>query len=114
MFVRRGAEFLVLHRSPENDAYWHGVAGGVEAGESFAAAATRELHEETGLVATPTPLQHRFRYGTVVVECFLAEAPDGWEPELDWEHDDYRWCGVEEAEALLYWPEPRDMLRSLG
>src|SRR5205807_2173271 len=58
VFVRRGDEFLVLHRSPENDAYWHGVAGGVEAGESFAAAAARELREETGLVAAPRPIDH--------------------------------------------------------
>jgi 8-oxo-dGTP pyrophosphatase MutT (NUDIX family) len=42
VFVRRGEEFLVLHRTPDNDAYWHGVAGGVEPGESFAEAAARE------------------------------------------------------------------------
>jgi len=28
--VRRGEDFLVVHRSPENDAYWHQIAGGVE------------------------------------------------------------------------------------
>jgi len=114
VFVRRGGEFLVLHRTPENDAYWHGVAGGVEDGESWAEAAARELREETGLAATPTPLDHRFVYEQVTVECFLAEAPSGWEPTLNEEHDTYRWCGVEEAEALLYWPEPRDVLRSLA
>jgi lipoyl(octanoyl) transferase len=113
VFVRREGEFLVLHRSPENDAYWHGVAGGVEEGESFAAAAARELREETGLAADPAPLRHRFRYGEVVVECFVVDAPSGWEPQLDWEHDGYRWCSAEEAEALLYWPEPRSLLRSL-
>ena len=37
--VRRGDEFLVVHRSPENDAYWHQIAGGVEDGETFAEAA---------------------------------------------------------------------------
>jgi 8-oxo-dGTP pyrophosphatase MutT (NUDIX family) len=50
----------------------------------------------------------------VVVECFLVEAPEGWEPVLNEEHDDYRWCGLAEAEALLYWPEPRDFLRTLA
>ena len=114
VFVRRGGEFLVLHRSPENGAYWHGVAGGVEKGETFAEAAARELREETGLAAEPAPLEHTFRYEGVLVECFLAEAPAGWEPRLDWEHDDYRWCTAEEAEALLYWPEPRGLLRTLG
>jgi 8-oxo-dGTP pyrophosphatase MutT (NUDIX family) len=114
VFVRRGAEFLVLHRAPEHDAYWHGVAGGVEAGEAFADAAVRELREETGLEAAPVPLDHRFRYEQVDVECFVVEAPAGWEPRLDWEHDDYRWCTAGEAEALLYWPEPRDVLRTLA
>ena len=114
VFVRRGGEFLVLHRSPENDAYWHGVAGGVEPGESFAAAAARELHEETGLVVEPAPLSHRFVYEDVVVECFLVDAPVGWEPVLNEEHDDYRWCSAADAEALLYWPEPRDLLRALA
>jgi lipoyl(octanoyl) transferase len=111
--VRRGAEFLVLHRSPENDAYWHGVAGGVEPGESFAQAAARELREETGLAAEPAPLPRSFRYDGVEVGCFVVEVPAGWEPELDWEHDDYRWCGRDEACALLYWPEPAQLLREL-
>ena len=41
-----------------------------------------------------------------------ATAP-GWEPTLDWEHDEARWCSCDEAEALLYWPEPREVLREL-
>jgi 8-oxo-dGTP pyrophosphatase MutT (NUDIX family) len=112
--VRRGGRFLVLHRSEANGAYWHGVAGGVEAGESFAAAAARELNEETGLEAEPSALPDVYDYDGIRVECFAVEAPSGWEPELDWEHDDYRWCTVDEAVELLYWPEPRALLRSLG
>ncbi len=111
--VRRGNEFLVVHRSPENDAYWHLVAGGVEDGETFAEAAARELLEETGLQAAVEPLDRPFEYGGVRVESFVAEAPPGWEPTLDWEHDDYRWCAREEAVELLYWPEPREIVGSL-
>jgi 8-oxo-dGTP pyrophosphatase MutT (NUDIX family) len=127
VFVRRGEEFLILHRSPEHDAYWHCVAGALEPGETFAQAAARELCEETGLDATPTDLRRRFEYDVegweshsrpgadhVAVECFLAEAPAGWEPALDWEHDDYRWCEAGEAAALLYWPEPREVLQELA
>jgi ADP-ribose pyrophosphatase YjhB (NUDIX family) len=111
--VRRGTELLVVHRSPENDAYWHLIAGGVEGGETFAEAAVRELREETGLEAEVEPLHAPFSYENVRVESFLADAPPGWEPTLDWEHDEYRWLPREEAAELLYWPEPAALLRSL-
>jgi 8-oxo-dGTP pyrophosphatase MutT (NUDIX family) len=127
VLVRRGDDFLVLHRSPEQGGYWHCVSGALEPGETFVEAAARELGEETGLVAVPVDLDHHFEYDVeewephyrpggahVVVESFSAEAPPGWEPELDWEHDEYRWCSVEEACALLYWPEPRELLRELA
>ena len=125
--VRRGGEYLVLHRSPRQGAYWHCVAGALEPGETCAEAAARELLEETGL---ETPLvdlgrrfeyaleewEHRYRRGAdrITVDCFLAEAPAGWEPRLDWEHDEYRWCDLHEACTLLFWPEPREVLEELA
>jgi 8-oxo-dGTP pyrophosphatase MutT (NUDIX family) len=111
--VRRGSEFLVVHRSPQNDAYWHQIAGGVEDGETFADAALRELREETGLEAGVEPLNRPFEYAGVRVETFIVEAPPDWEPTLDWEHDEYRRLGREDAAELLFWPEPAALLRSL-
>lgn len=111
--IRRGNEFLVVHRSPENDAYWHQIAGGVEEGETFAEAAVRELREETGLEVGVEPLDSPFQYEDIRVETFIVDVPADWEPKLDWEHDDYRWLPREEAAELLFWPEPAALLRSL-
>jgi len=131
--TRKGAsEVLVVHRSPDQGGYWHVVAGGVEPGESVTEAAARELHEETGLVAevtvgvevieyayplTEEPADRRARYDPAVVQvevtCFRVAAPDDWEPTLDWEHDDHRWCSPGEAVELLRWRATAGALRRL-
>jgi 8-oxo-dGTP pyrophosphatase MutT (NUDIX family) len=108
------------------------VAGGVEPGEKPVEAAERELHEETGLVAqvtaglevteyayalTEEPADRRDRYDPsvvrVTVTCFRVAAPDDWEPTLDWEHDDHRWCAPGEAFTTLRWPATAQALRQL-
>ena len=38
----------------------------------------------------------------------------GWEPRLDWEHDDYRWCPPAEARALLRWADAADAVEKLA
>ncbi|HUJ55110.1 MAG TPA: NUDIX domain-containing protein [Gaiellaceae bacterium] len=121
--VRRGEEFLCTHRAPDGGGYWHVIAGGVEPGEEFHAAALRELEEETGLALERIEPIGEFAYVRepwesepglrVHVECFLADVGPEWEPQLDREHDDYRWCMREEAIELLFWPEPAQLLRSL-
>ena len=123
-----GIEYLVLLRSPEKRGYWHLVAGGVDWDEEPAAAAARELEEETGLVTVPQPLggslaydlagdpepvRARFPAGTerITVWPFLADAPMGWDPELDEEHVAAQWAEQDAAIALLRYPEPREAIR---
>jgi ADP-ribose pyrophosphatase YjhB (NUDIX family) len=111
---RPGPEFLVLLRTGD-DGYWHLVAGGVEEGETPAEAAGRELAEETGLAsvlrAIPLELGYRRPDETwITLHAFAAAAPSGWEPALNEEHDEYRWCAEGAALALLEYPEPREAL----
>lgn len=126
IFVHRGDRFLVTHRA--NDGHWNVVAGQVEDGESCESAAARELMEEAQLAAPLLDLGVPQRYEieprflalyapnerTVTVAAFAAAAPDGWEPTLNHEHDTYRWCSLEDALALLHWPETRSALRVLA
>jgi len=121
---RQRSQVLIVHRSPVQGSYWHVVAGGVEPGETAEQAARRELLEETGLTApvvaprevveyayplAEEPAERRAAYDPAVTEvtvtCFIADAPDDWEPQLDWEHDGYRWCSPAEAAGALRWPE---------
>lgn len=135
VFVTRrgGSEVLIAHRSPAQGGYWHTIAGGIEAGETPLEAAVRELAEETGLSGVelhpgadvveyayllrdePPERAALYPEGLVAVRvhCFAARAPDDWEPTLDWEHDDHRWCAPGEAAATLRWPETADALRRL-
>jgi 8-oxo-dGTP pyrophosphatase MutT (NUDIX family) len=112
--VRRGDELLVLLRCEADGGYWHTVAGGVHDGETYGEAAERELREEIGLVARPRDLDRTYLYENVRVQAFLVDVASSWEPTLNGEHDDYRWCVADEAAALLHWPETRELVRELS
>ncbi len=110
--VRREGLFLVLLRAPWKTGYWHLAGGGVEAGESDADAAARELLEETGLeAASLDDVGDDLGYDNVRVHAFATEAPAGWEPTLDEEHDEHRWCTLDDALELLEYEEPREVVR---
>ena len=126
VFVHRGGRLLVLHRVEED--YWHVVAGALEEGETYAEAAARELREETGLKGQLTDLGIEQSYaitarerplypeGTlaVVVRSFMVEAPDGWEPRLNEEHDRYEWATPTVARAQLRWIETQEAIDVLA
>jgi 8-oxo-dGTP pyrophosphatase MutT (NUDIX family) len=123
-------EYLLLKRTPALGGFWQGVTGGVEVGESHTQAARREVWEETGYqrFISFVPLDFRYSYPvdrprwghlyapeveTIAEECFGAEVSlDQGEPVLDpHEHDRCCWLDVQQALALLAWPENQEALR---
>jgi 8-oxo-dGTP pyrophosphatase MutT (NUDIX family) len=120
-----GIEILLLRRG-EGDilpGLWQSVAGGVEPGEGAAAAALRELGEETGFgVGEIAGFYHLDQVnqfhepslgGVVSSVVFAARVRPGAEPVLSAEHDSMRWVSPDEALRILVWPGYRESIRRI-
>jgi 8-oxo-dGTP pyrophosphatase MutT (NUDIX family) len=96
--------------------FWQGVSGALEPGESFEAAAIREVLEETAIKLSsasdtgfeqvfPIRLEWRATYGPdptqVLEKVFYAAVPGKVRPKLSHEHKAFLWCSEAEALALL-------------
>jgi lipoyl(octanoyl) transferase len=106
--VHREGRVLALRRTPERGGFWQPVTGKIEAGESAADAARRELREETGLDAAPRSLDYVHSFAAretrppLIIEetAFAIEAPAGFEAQRDpAEHDAAEWVTPAEASA---------------
>ena len=109
----RGYDVLCLRRAaPKARAgTWETVHGKIDAGEKPAAAARRELMEETGF--TPERLYNLSRVESfyqhaideiALIPVFAAIVPRGSVVTLSDEHDDHAWLLPEGAARRFAWP----------
>jgi 8-oxo-dGTP pyrophosphatase MutT (NUDIX family) len=109
IYATETSKFLLLFRSDLVSMPWTwGFPGGkIDAGERPAQAAGREVFEETGwdIGDRPMRLIHinsthapRFRFYT-----FAVIVDQEFEPRLNWESQEHRWCSTDDIPGPLHW-----------
>lgn len=135
VFLCRGErdhEFLLFKRRARPDLdlpdFWQGVSGALLDDETFAAAAVREVVEETG-IAISRPIATGFRvnypirpewrphYGPkplqVEEHIYYAQIASSAAVSLSSEHEEFAWCDAQSAFAKLTFGQNREALESV-
>ena len=118
-----GLECLVLRRAQGSrcPGSWEAVHGHIEPAESPAAAALRELREETGLA--PARLYNLSRMESfylhrtdivALIPVFVAFVQAAGQPQLGAEHDAAEWLPFGQAGGRLSWPRERRALEDIA
>ena len=108
--VVRDGRVLVVHRPRYDD--WSLPKGKLKLGESWEAAALREVEEETGLRCELGELVGATRYGLKEVRYFRMTCEG--EPRAQNEVDEVRWVALGDAAALLSYERDAELLSRLA
>ncbi|MAO64684.1 MAG: NUDIX domain-containing protein [Balneola sp.] len=119
--IKNGVPLFLIFKRSANKIYanqWRMVGGKVQEGESRWETGLRELKEETGL----TPLKfwtipsvnqfYEAKTDSVhTIPAFAAQIDAEQQIELDDEHTEYKWVGIEGIEPYIPWPEQRRLMK---
>jgi len=123
LFASPPLELLIFRRPPARGRFWVPVSGKVEPSDpSFAAAACREIAEETGFATSPDQLidldwQVPFRADngeTWRLHAFALRVPRSFRPDLSSEHEAAEWVSAEEASRRFHFEDNRAAVERLG
>jgi 8-oxo-dGTP diphosphatase len=111
--VVRDGRVAVVHRPKYDD--WSLPKGKLEPGESWEAAALREVHEETGMVCRLQdelpPVEYEDRHGRAKTVRYWRMAPAGnGRFRASGEVDQLRWLSAVDAVELLSYPRDRRLV----
>lgn len=114
-------QVLLFKTTPARGGFWQPVTGKVEDGESFEAAALREVAEETGMHQglTLIDLEYHFQFKThdgrsAQEQCYAVYLDRKQMPMLDArEHVDFLWTTSEKALEMLKYDTNRQALQRL-
>lgn len=114
---QRNIEFLQMRRSANPlKGTWHPVMGHIEAGETAALCARRELIEEVGLEPGDADLigmwaleqVHPFFIAAIdqviMSPRFAVEVRSTWSPRVNEEHTGVRWVKAADVARFFMWP----------
>jgi 8-oxo-dGTP diphosphatase len=110
----RGADVLIIRRGqPPRAGEWSIPGGRVELGETVAAAALRELKEETGVEAELLGLIDVVDHASEVRQAVLIDYAARWtggEPVAADDADEAMFVSLEEAMQRVEWTETRRVI----
>jgi nucleoside diphosphate kinase/8-oxo-dGTP pyrophosphatase MutT (NUDIX family) len=112
--------FLMLKRIPKRGGFWQPVTGNVEIGESFEAAALREIREELEIEQVIELVDTGYSYEFTdndldqFERVFGAKVSEGTPVKLSSEHSEYQWASKDDAlNVYLKYPGNKEGLRRL-
>ncbi|WP_212630195.1 NUDIX domain-containing protein [Pseudomonas sp. KB-10] len=108
VICRRGDKFLLVRKA---EAKWNLPGGKIEANESAAAAALRELDEETGLSFSSLEYLARHEFGAGVHHVFHQSVADTQTPRPQNEIADCRWFALAELREMPVKRPSKKLLR---
>lgn len=112
--------FLLLKRVKSLGGYWQPITGGVHDGEIIEEAAKRELMEETQinnyLKFYKDVHYYEFDlegYEKIKQYVFAIEVEEKTDAILSDEHEEKKWCNLEESLSLLKYENNRESFRKI-
>ena len=121
--ISDNVQYLLIKRTEKLGNFWQFVTGGNEGKETLIETLKRELKEELSItenqIKSIIENVHYFEWLTKSNElikeyCFGVEINSDADIKLSEEHDEFKWCNIEEAIRLLKWDGNRTAVFKLN